>query len=113
MHLERMAAGTYASKPLERRICVCSVSKAGDKNMYVIRVMKALTKVSRQMPGSFCYTYACLSSDPNAFFGSRAQSFSLLKKGIFSLKREIVYYNSKNSCRIELECLLLMITVIL
>jgi len=32
---------------------------AGDKNMHVFRVMKALTKVSRQMLGSFCCTYAC------------------------------------------------------
>jgi len=32
---------------------------AGDKNMHVFGVMKALTKVSRQMPGSFCCTYAC------------------------------------------------------
>jgi len=27
MHLDEKTAGTYASKPLERRICVCIVSK--------------------------------------------------------------------------------------
>jgi len=32
---------------------------AGDKNMHVFAVMKALTKVSRHMPGSFCCIYAC------------------------------------------------------
>ena len=32
---------------------------AGDKNMHVSGVMKALTKESRHMPGSFCCTYAC------------------------------------------------------
>ena len=39
------------------------------RNVYVIRVMKALTKESRHMRGSFCYTYACLSSYPKAFYG--------------------------------------------
>ena len=33
---------------------------AGDKNMPVFGVMKALTKVSRQAPGSFCCIYAFL-----------------------------------------------------
>jgi hypothetical protein len=42
---------------------------AGDKNMHVSGVMKAPTKESRRMPGSFCCTYACLSSGPIAFFG--------------------------------------------
>ena len=51
-----MAARTYASKPLERRIWVCRVSKRRDKNMHVIRVMKALTKVLHK---NFCCTYAC------------------------------------------------------
>jgi len=32
---------------------------AGDNNMHVFGVMKALTKVSRQAPGSFCCIYAC------------------------------------------------------
>jgi len=32
---------------------------AGDKNMHVFGGMKALTNVSRQAPGSFCWTYAC------------------------------------------------------
>ena len=32
---------------------------AGDKNMHVSGVMKALTEVSRQMPGSFCCIYTC------------------------------------------------------
>jgi hypothetical protein len=28
-------------------------------NLHVIQAMKALTKESRQMPGSFCRIYAC------------------------------------------------------
>ena len=32
---------------------------AGDENLHVLRVMKAPTKVSRRMPGSFCCIYAC------------------------------------------------------
>jgi hypothetical protein len=54
-----MTTGTYASKPLERRICVGSVSKSQGKTMHVIGVMKALTKVctralSIQMPAVNC-----------------------------------------------------------
>jgi hypothetical protein len=43
--------------------------KVGDKNMHVFRVMKAPTK---ELHKSFCCTYACLSSDPIAFFGLNA-----------------------------------------
>jgi hypothetical protein len=32
---------------------------AGNKNMHVLRFMKALTKESRHMPGSFGCIYAC------------------------------------------------------
>jgi hypothetical protein len=42
---------------------------AGDKNMHVFGVMKAPTKVLHK---SFCCTYAWLSSDLIAFFGSIA-----------------------------------------
>jgi hypothetical protein len=40
---------------------------AENKNMHVIRVMKALTKVLHK---SFRCIYACLSSDLNIFVGS-------------------------------------------
>jgi hypothetical protein len=40
---------------------------AGDKNLQVIRVMKALTKVLHK---SFCCTYTCLVISITAFIGS-------------------------------------------
>jgi hypothetical protein len=46
---------------------------AENKNVQAIQVIRALTKESRPMPGSFCCTYACLSSGPNVFFGLKTQ----------------------------------------
>ena len=53
VYLDESTAGTYASKP---QFWSGAYREAGDRNMYVFGVMKALAKVLHK---SFCCTYAC------------------------------------------------------
>jgi hypothetical protein len=61
MHLEKMAAGTYASKPLECRICVCIVLNSKNENMHVIGVINPKIYSYRNNGAGVCAEKALLS----------------------------------------------------